>query len=765
MSSSWQNSNCLLSFGSIAVVAGLGFQAPVSAEPTAASLESESNENTYSLWQQGNLVRAVEQLQERATMYRAQNQVKEEMETLLELSQGYIELGRYQPAINELERVLALSPPTHYSVLAQKRLGNAYSGMGKYNKAISAYSSSLKETTSLSQLSTLNNLVKTLQERQKNYLNKAREIRSLNEADKYRAFAREDRTLALKYAKRAVDLSQNEFSTSAVRALIEWSRLWQQQLSPRYLERGRNILDNLPPSRSSVYLMLNWAKIDRARRVSWLEKADTVARAIGDEAATSYVLLELGYAYEETQDFETAIDFARKAQILSQSAFAYDSLYRSQRLAGRIYREIGNKNAALEAYRGAIASIDIISQNLVSERAEQSQQIAKFNREIETIYRETLKLLLAAPATSASLIEALLVYDKLRLAQLRSYFGDNCFEVSQKDLTSQTLLKNKNAALINSIILEDEVFFILQLKDGRILKSSRKISKKQLVRLAKQWHQNLTDGNNWEFRYGSSFFYDLIIKSFATELEQTNTQVLVFIHDGILRNLPMAALYDRERKKFLAEKWASVSSIGLNFTSTSERKNLEALVFGLEAARSGWSRLENVEAETTFVRDLIGGDKFLNDQFTVEKLSHQLERNNYSVLHLATHGYFGGTAETSFILAYDQKISTAQLENILLSSPEAIELLVLSACETAVGSDRALLGLAGVAARSGVASTLGSLWEVEDEDQSKMIESFYTQIKENNVNKAIALQKIQINEIRQLALPQTWAALNLIGDW
>lgn len=761
MSSSRQNSNCLLGFGSIAVVAGLCFHAPVSAEPTAAKLESESNKNTYSLWQQGNLVRVIERLQERATMYRAQNQVKKEMETLLELSQGYIELGRYQPAINELERVLALSPPTHYSALAQKRLGNAYSGMGKYNKAVLAYSSSLKETTSLSSLSTLNNLVRALQERRKNYLGKAREIRSSSEADKYRAFARRDRILALKYAKQAVDLSQNEFSTSAVRALIEWNWLWQQQLSPRYLERGRNILDKLPPSRSSAYLMINWAKIDRARRVSWLEKADTVAKAIGDEAATSYVFLELGYVYEETQDLETAIDFARKAQILAQSAFAYDSLYRSQRLAGRIYREIGNKDAALEAYRGAIASIDYISQNLV---IEQSQQVAKFNREIEPIYRETLKLLLAAPETdSASLNEALLIYDKLRLAQLRSYFGDNCFEVSQKDLTSQTLLKNKNAALINSIILEDEVFFILQLKDGRLLKSSRKIPKKQLVRLAKQWHQNLTDGNNWEFRSGSSFFYDLIIKPFAAELEKNSPQVLVFIHDGILRNLPMAGLYDGE--KFLAQKWASVSSIGLNFTSTSKRENLEALVFGLEAARNGWSKLDNVEKETSFVRDIFGGERFLDKNFTVDNLTRQLQRDNYSVLHLATHGYFGGTAETSFILAYDTKITAAKLENILLQSEVPLELLVLSACETSVGSERALLGLAGVAARSGVASTLGSLWQVEDEDQAKMVEGFYFQIKENNVNKASALQRVQINEIRKLTLPQKWAALNLIGDW
>ncbi|MEL6928832.1 MAG: CHAT domain-containing protein [Cyanobacteria bacterium J06600_6] len=285
-----------------------------------------------------------------------------------------------------------------------------------------------------------------------------------------------------------------------------------------------------------------------------------------------------------------------------------------------------------------------------------------------------------------------------------------------------------------------------------------------MIKLAQQWQVSLNDGSNWDFRSGSSFFYELILKPFEAELEKVNPQVLVFIHDGILRNLPMAALYDGE--KFLAQKWANVSSIGLNFTSIAKKQeDFEALVFGLEDSPAGWLRLENVKQEVTFVRDLLGGEKFLNSQFTVNNLSNQLEENNYSVVHLATHGYFGGTSETSFILAYDRKVSAAKLEEILLKSDRVIELLVLSACETAVGNERSLLGLAGIAARSGVASTLGSLWQVQDDQQSETIEGFYTQIKMNNVNKAIALQQVQIEKIKNLAHPQQWAALNLIGDW
>ena len=98
-------------------------------------------------------------------------------------------------------------------------------------------------------------------------------------------------------------------------------------------------------------------------------------------------------------------------------------------------------------------------------------------------------------------------------------------------------------------------------------------------------------------------------------------------------------------------------------------------------------------------------------------------------------------------------------------SRRVIDLLVLSACETAVGSERALLGLAGVAARSGVASTLGSLWPVMDDEQSEIISAFYSYLSDVPSNKARALQKVQIELLRLLAHPQKWAALNLIGDW
>ena len=550
---------------------------------------------------------------------------------------------------------------------------------------------------------------------------------------------------------------------SAVRSLIEWNSFEENSLDRQQLEKGKSILNKSLPSRSLVFVMLQWAEVDRENKVLWLFQAKKIAQTLRDEQAEAYVLLELARLNQESKNFAQALEYTKQAQLKAKSEFLSTSLLHSQHLTGKIYRELGKDSIAMENYRNAIASIDTIAQNTASTNI---KAIVEFNQEIQPIYREALELIFAQQKVSAAdLIEALTISDKLRLSQLRNYFGDNCFEIQRRELTEDVLTTQKKAILINSIILEEKVVFILQSPSGKMVKSEFEIPRHELISEANQWYAELKTGYTWQFKTRSQFFYDLIVKPFEAELKNSESEILVFIHDGILRNLPMAALFDGNH--YLVEDWAIVSSLGSFLTpSFTDSIKPEALIFGLSnPPQPGWSTLKEVPQEVKRVKEIMGGKNYLDREFTLDNLTKQMSQKDHSILHLATHGYFGGSAETSFILAYDQQISAIELEDILLTSQQNIDLLVLSACETAVTSELALLGLAGTAARSGVASTLGSLWQVQDDEQSEIIEHFYSFLNQDLSNKAISLQQVQIEQINRYAHPSQWAALTLIGDW
>ena len=144
---------------------------------------------------------------------------------------------------------------------------------------------------------------------------------------------------------------------------------------------------------------------------------------------------------------------------------------------------------------------------------------------------------------------------------------------------------------------------------------------------------------------------------------------------------------------------------------------------------------------------------------------------SYNVVHFATHGEFNSDHSKSFLLTYDNKLTLDKLENTIglrRFQSEPIELLVLSACQTAVGDDRAALGLAGVAIKAGARSALATLWFINDQATSMLISDFYKNLKtETSASKAQALQMAQVKMIQNEGFkhPSLWAPFLMIGNW
>jgi CHAT domain-containing protein len=198
---------------------------------------------------------------------------------------------------------------------------------------------------------------------------------------------------------------------------------------------------------------------------------------------------------------------------------------------------------------------------------------------------------------------------------------------------------------------------------------------------------------------------------------------------------------------------------------------------GLTVERPPFKALTNVRAEVAGVKGILGGIELLDGDFTLATLQEQLQNKSYPVVHIATHGKFGVDSASTFLLSFDSRITLEQIDEVLREAKlpqkrsrrnqQPVELLTLSACQTAAGDNRAALGIAGVAVRAGVRSALASLWNINDEATVPLIEEFYTQLEQPNVTKAEALQKAQLKMIAHLEYshPAVWSPFILIGNW
>jgi CHAT domain-containing protein len=192
---------------------------------------------------------------------------------------------------------------------------------------------------------------------------------------------------------------------------------------------------------------------------------------------------------------------------------------------------------------------------------------------------------------------------------------------------------------------------------------------------------------------------DPLVRPAESDLAASGIKTLVFALDGSLKNLPMAALHDGQQ--YLVEKYslALTPSLQLLQPKALTRQQIKVLVGGLSEARQNFPALPGVESEVKQIQSELPAKVLLNQQFISTALQSQIEAVPFPVVHLATHGQFSSEADETFILAWDERIDVKQLGGLLQareqSARKPIELLVLSACQTATGDNRAALGLAG----------------------------------------------------------------------
>lgn len=738
---------------------------------SASDLPALHSNLAVAYFQVGNFGAAIRHWEKVIQIYREKGDLESRQalaESLADQAQAYNALGRFQLAIPQITEAIQLTgemQEVQTEVAAYRILGDSYVLAGELASAIEAYSKSLELATQLhradSITTALNSLSHVYQERSRFFAQQAalaRQEEELSEAERWSKLADSDRNRALDWARRAVKAGQGSGGLSEAQARIGLMRLSSDAAGSQAVLL---MLNSLPDSGGKVHALIKLAEgLAGTEKVKALERAIEMARRLGDHRTESFALGTLGRYYEAQGQYNQALSLTQKAQLAAQEVQATDSLYQWQWQAGRLYRALGNSEGAIAAYRGSVNSLEQMRGAIAASSRELQLDVRE---EVEPVYRELLALLLAEDS-QAQIQEALATQERLQLTELQDFFKDECVGLSESRSFEGVLAKT-NTAAIHSLILPQKTYLILQLADGTAHRYAINLNANQLKTKVQSWRRQLENPETDEYLTLSRELYQLFIRPLEAELGAANPSQLVFINDGILRNVPMAALHDG--RQFFIEKYPLAASLGLNFIAPQRSpKNLRSLTFGLTVAIPPFAALPNVKRETEAVTQILGGSRFLDEEFTAQNLQRRVRKEKFPVLHLATHGKFGGTLDSIFLQSYEGKIDSATLEKILSQSRSPIELLTLSACQTAAGNERSVLGLAGVAARSGVKTTLGTLWFINDAATVPLIADFYQSLQQPGMTKAEALRQAQLKQIREYKTPAAiWSSFVLIGNW
>ncbi|HEY9647467.1 MAG TPA: CHAT domain-containing protein [Chroococcidiopsis sp.] len=603
---------------------------------------------------------------------------------------------------------------------------------------------------------------------------------------------------ALAFYQQAAAIAPSVAAATQVQ-LVQLSLLVEAQRwaeAERLVPEIQSRLSRLPSGNLAVYGQINLAQsvvklISRATATAAMPSpalfsasAQALATAIqdihhlGNIRAESYALGTLGSLYETTRQWDEAQRLTQQALDLAQSMAAADIAYQWQWQLGRISCQgmqpcAGNLPQAMAAYADAVKSLQSLRSDLVA--ISQDVQFS-FRESVEPVYRQYVELLLQADTdgsgsdrapSQANLKQAREVIEALQLAELDNFFREACVNARPVDIDQI----DPQAAVIYPIILPNQLAVILALPSQPLIYHKTSLAQAEVERILTQMRQSLRPTAFIEdWLPAAQQVYDLLLRPVETELAASGINTLVFVPDGVLRSLPMAALHDGQR--YLIETYSVVLTPGLQLLQPRaiERQRLRPLLAGVSQAREGFASLPNVAVEINQIQAELPGEVLLNQAFTNQSFQTHIETTPASIVHLATHAQFSSNAEDTFILTWDGHIDVKQLTQLLRSREgdrSPIELLVLSACQTATGDRRAALGIAGVAVRSGARSTLASLWSVSDRSTAALMIEFYRQLGLPEVTKAEALRQAQIALLHQndYASPYYWAPFVLLGNW
>ncbi|MGA7937774.1 MAG: CHAT domain-containing protein [Kovacikia sp.] len=772
-------------------------------QPYLVILAKALNTQGTVLWSQGQTERALKTWQQAAQRYQESGDRHGTLMAQINQVKALQDLGLNIRAVDLLEQVshmLAQEPTSGLKAAGLRYLGEAYRRIGKLEQSQQVLQASVVSAPdSESRGAALLELGNT----EKFLSNQAIAIGKVEQAQAYAQAASHSYQTAAQVARAST--VQLQAKLNQLKLLIEtgrWleaSNLWPQ-IQP--------LITQLPLSRTTVYAQLNfaaslsclkqlssitkpacisperWDFLPESMRLKNLPAWEQIARLIQDSIqqsrvlqdtlAETYALGQLGGLYELNRQWPEAQRLTQQALLRLEGMQAPEAAYQSYWQLGRVLNQQQKIPEAIAAYKEAIHALDTVQRDLLLISLESR---FSFRDKVEPIYREFVNLLLTPgasnPPSQANLQLAIQTVDGLQLVELKNFLGCDLplVRIDKPEI-------DPTAAKIYPILLKERAVIIFELPGQPLSYYETPASRREIEATIRQLRRYVTDpGQTPEVLQEASKLYQWLFAPLEPILARhQQIKTLVFVPDGELRNIPMGVLYDGNQ--YLIEKdWAIAVTPRLELFQPkplSPRLSILAGGVGISQVIQGqsFSPIAQLHDEIAQIpARLLPSPPLFDQAFTIANIEQHLKTGRYSAIHWKTHGVFSSNPAETFIVAYQSSIGLSDLVKIIQSArqrrSEPLELLILSACETARGDNRAVLGMAGTAMNAGASSILSTLWRADDAANTALIADFYQTLSKPGATRAEALRQAQLALISKYgySAPYYWATYVLVGNW
>ncbi|MEH2053748.1 CHAT domain-containing protein, partial [Nostoc sp.] len=572
---------------------------------------------------------------------------------------------------------------------------------------------------------------------------------------------------------------------------IEYEQQW--------LEIAREIKDRQSEGAALGNLGLAYNNLGKyAKAIEYYQQVLAIAQEIKDRQSEAIALSNIAWSLEKQQQSELAIVFYK------QSVNVRESIRNDIRTLPREQQESYTQTVA-DTYR-RLADL-LLSQGRLLE-AQQVLELLKI-QELRDFTRNA-----RAGGETSGIALARIEEEILNKYGTLIVFGQQVYECEQKkcstlsqlrdqlDVLTQKFQQDTNAfrktlqdrlakdpallepeqlrttaakivtaepgtVLIYPLVLKDKIRILLASRAGEkgvVFRSfETPVNQLQLWKTVNQFRTQLSSPEDLrEVKTTSKQLYNWLLQPLEKEIKDKNIHHLVFSLDRSTRYIPMAALFDGQQ--YLIERYSVSTILNAGLTDVKERlphnkQEIRVLAMGVSKAFPGFNALSNVPNELATIiqqsgkaqQGIFPGSEFLNEKFTFSSLRDNLTGNK--ILHLATHGKFeSGRPENSYLLSGSGEPLTVDKIQTLGNYMSDTHLVVLSACETALGGENAdgleISGMSFYFLTNGAKAVIASLWLVNDASTSQLMQQFYQNLSTGQMTKTEALRQAQLTMLK-----------------